>query len=919
MLFFSPRNSLEGHLHILDMTQCRIFAVPSVQLPTVHSITTARNLRQLAVPELDDWLSGSPAPPRPFTRSFEEVRHEPMVMLHSSGTTGLPKPVGYTHGCLAAHLSQLRPPVAEQDCYIMELASRAPRIFNGFPLFHAGGLFFPLALAIFTGVQIVFPPAGQPLDAGLVSLVHRHGNVQSTVLPPATLEDISKDSSSLDAIRHLQHIITGGAPLLKSAGDLIQAAGPRIYNLIASTETGAIPTLGTDQENWQYIRFAATYGIELWPHHDGLHELVIVRNEKYKGIQGIFENFPNLDEYSTQDLFRRHPDPDKSDHWISCGRIDDVIVLMNGEKFNPTTMEKHIRTHPMVSLALVSGRDRVQAALLVELRRDIQDRLEADRHTIVEDLWPTVELANRHSPAHGRLSKSFMIFTTPEKPMHRTPKGNVNRNSTLRLYEKEIDALYLSRERESFVNHIKISGESELSLDRLRHEIGQVSSVSARSLGSDENLFHLGIDSLHVLHLSHNLNAIVGKHLATPGMIYRNPTVAQLFGALQSSQSFGYSFTKEPIDTKSMMLEKYLANMPIVKRKAPRVVIITGSSGSLGSYLQRELANNRQFSKVFCLVRTLPAQLTGKGGKITFIKCDLSHPQLGLDYDVYSNLLYEVTDILHNAWQVNFNLSLESFDTHIRGVRHLVDFSARSKHNAHIFFLSSISAVMNSSSSTIMEQMYEGNDVATSGGYAESKHIAELLLHQAGLQSQVTSTICRIGQIAGPVHEDGIWNKREWLPSLVGSSKYMLCIPESLGSLDRIEWIPVDILASIIVELFESQARPSITQVYHVVNPSSVTWSSLLPVVEKHLGVSAQIVSLAAWTERMRASAIHIQDVQRNPAVKLLDFFEEKSREKSRSQPAFDMTNALKRSKVLAELHPVSQEWMSIWMDQWAF
>ena len=931
MLFLSPRNSLEGQLHIIDAVKCKIFAIPSVQLPAVHLITAARNLRHLAVPELEDWLSGPPAPSRPFAKSFEEVRHEPMAMLHSSGTTGLPKPVGYTHGCLAAHLSLLRPPIGDQGSYVMELASRAARLFNAFPLFHAGGIFFPLALAVFTGVQIVLPPAGQPLDAGLASSIHQYGNVQSAVLPPATLEDISKESSSLYALRHLKYIITGGAPLPKSVGDVIQSAGPRIYNMIASTETGSIPTLETDRENWQYLRFATTYGIELRPHHDGLHELVIVRNEKLKGNQGVFENFPDLDEYPTHDLFRRHTDPLKSDYWISCGRFDDVIVLLNGEKFNPITMEKHIRAHPIVSSALVSGRNRVQAALLVELRQGVQHQSESDKYKIVDELWPTIEQANRHGPAHGRLSKSFVIFTTPEKPMHRTPKGNVNRNSTISLYEKEINALYLIREPNSKANGFKAAGESRLSLDLLRHLVGQVSGIPMTTLKNDDNLFSLGMDSLHVLHLSHDLNAVVANHLAIPGLIYRNPSVVQLFSALQSSRTLGQAPTSERIGNSRMMLGKYILNLPIAKQKAPRVVILTGSSGSLGSFLLRELAKNVQFSKVYCLVRSLPEIVPVEHSKVTFIKCDFSDPQLGLDYDVYSNLLHNVTDILHNAWQVNFNLSLESFDPHIRGVRHLVDFSARSHHNAHIFFTSSVSAVMNLPSSTILEQVYEDVDVAASGGYPESKHIAELLLHQAGLQSHVPSTICRIGQIAGPVHEDGVWNKREWLPSLIISSKHILCVPDSLGSMDTIQWVPVDTLARIIVELFESEearrrsSSTMMTQVYHVVNPSTVSWSSILPVVAKHLGdgSGARVVSLSTWTDRLRAtSSESLEDVQdNNPALKLLDFFERNSQQQKtcRCQPTFDMTNALERSKILSELGPVSPEWMAVWMRQWGF
>lgn len=52
--------------------------------------------------------------------------------------------------------------------------------------------------------------------------------------------------------------------------------------------------------------------------------------------------------------------------------------------------------------------------------------------------------------------------------------------------------------------------------------------------------------------------------------------------------------------------------------------------------------------------------------------------------------------IIHNAWKVDFNHSLETFEAvHIRGVRNLIDFSVAGPLRPRIVFISSISAVGN--------------------------------------------------------------------------------------------------------------------------------------------------------------------------------------------------------------------------------
>lgn len=54
----------------------------------------------MRVPEnksLQYWLRDAEVPHYPFTKTFEEAKHEPFAVIHTSGSTGMPKPVIATH------------------------------------------------------------------------------------------------------------------------------------------------------------------------------------------------------------------------------------------------------------------------------------------------------------------------------------------------------------------------------------------------------------------------------------------------------------------------------------------------------------------------------------------------------------------------------------------------------------------------------------------------------------------------------------------------------------------------------------------------------------------------------------------------------------------------------------------------------
>lgn len=89
-----------------------------------------------------------------------------------------------------------------------------------------------------------------------------------------------------------------------------------------------------------------------------------------------------------------------------------------------------------------------------------------------------------------------------------------------------------------------------------------------------------------------------------------------------------------------------------------------------------------------------------------------------------------LTLIIHNAWRVDFNLSLSSFEPHIHGVRNLIDLarSARYASSLRFLFTSSVGSAQSWNSKSLgpyPEYVITDPHCAVGNGYGESKYISE--------------------------------------------------------------------------------------------------------------------------------------------------------------------------------------------------
>ena len=486
-----------------------------------------KQLKQVFVPELDHLLECTPVETVEFSKSWDASRFDPFVRIHTSGSTGIPKLVTLRHGSFSA-IDAMQ--TLENDDLAHRLGG-GKRVFSSFPQFHVAGITYNLAGPCWVDSTIVLPPPG-PLDVEVVNTAHVSAKVGHSLLPPSVLVDIVKNEDYSRNLSALSGVLFAGGPLPQETGDFI-ASRTNLMSSIGTTEANMMPQLPKDQEDWQYFRFnTAGGGLEFRQRDSDIFEMVIVRRPELDLLQPVFVTFPNFQEFETKDLYEKHPL--KPGLWKYKLRLDDIIVLSNGEKLNPVTMESIICTCPIVNACIVVGQGHFQAAAVIEVQPEASLK---DKVTMINSIWPFVQKANAATVNHGRIAKQLILLADPAKPFAKAGKGTIQRAATTKLYEQEIEALYHNVENSQVqgLDHstrIDFSSpqKSIQSLHRFMKDELQIADIS-----DNEDFFALGIDSLQLISLVRAINTARPSLPIDLKHVYNHPSIVQLVESLHST------------------------------------------------------------------------------------------------------------------------------------------------------------------------------------------------------------------------------------------------------------------------------------------------------------------------------------------------------------------------------------------------
>ncbi|KAI0425723.1 hypothetical protein F5Y09DRAFT_320969 [Xylaria sp. FL1042] len=957
VVFPSPGNTIPANIGLFKKVGAiTLFHAPEVLdmlSPLINATkTTITPVMTLGYEEL---LSETTVEVYPFKGTFDEVCETPFMGLHTSGTSGHPKPIYWNHTAAATMASFLDPNVHgpnENDQNALRELMFGTTVTVLFPLFHFGGIAPLLSSIHCENTVVLLWPGTRPAPANVTTLL-RAAKCTAAFLPPAILEPMAGHPPALEALSQLRLVGYSGGSVNPIRGQELAKHIRKFFPIMASTEGGPVHSISPeDSSHWNAFKFIDV-GQRMEEVAPGFYELVFPRTSLINKTNAYFHTFSHLQtEYRTSDLFS--PIEGQDTWWVYRGRADNWMTLSTGLKMDPTDVEHAISSHPDVLGAIIAGAYRFQPCLLVELKQPPVDQ-EAQAKAL-DTLWPTIAKANEKAPRAGRIPRELVLFATESKPFLRASKGTIQRVLTIREYAEAIDNLYATAEESLLTSGLPSlkSTDSESITTLLRAILSQTLHETDAFINADDDLFLHGLDSLGISIVLARLKATLRLHgvsdeklqLIKNQLIYKGPTLAQMADAISSLLSAGTAEGAESLvnqKTLDQMLQTYEQKLTTLMvgdlenstttAQNEHTVILTGSTGSVGSYVLASLIARKDVKKIFCLnrgpdaskkqvasfrARGLPG-LDLNGDRVVYLRTALHEPKLGLSDDEYMTLVREATTTVHNAFPVNFLLNLPAFESQFQALVNLLQLTIDGNKSPTVLFVSSISAGMPvTAQNYVVPQAVLNRDDARDilhQGYAQAKYVCERLLEKFASASQNRrAAVLRVGQVCGPVEGTGTWNQSEWTPSLVISSKFLGASPKSIGNL-TVNWVPVDKLGNIVSELISATSSKECNAftVYNIVNPTVTPWDDLLPALEK---IAPAVVEAKEWLERLETSDKGHHLINQNPGIKLIDFYKE-TMLGSPVEITTKMDNILEVSETMRSLPRVEIEHLQRWMQGW--
>ncbi|CEJ59944.1 hypothetical protein PMG11_08542 [Penicillium brasilianum] len=435
MVMPSPLITPEAQNRILSVKNCKIYLRPASMADKVAEILKeTHGFQVITVPEIEEIMKEEEAPVFTYPKSWEEGKDDPWLVFHTSGTTGNPKPLTWSHGMMA--VPDIMTSLPDLELSVLHKFAQ-DRWYTPLPSLHLVGTVMVLAMTSFLESTIVIGPAVQP-SANLVVDILQYGRVDGALMIPSLIEELCLTDTGLQSLRSLKCLLYTGAPLNTKAGEKL-VSHVHIAPMAGSTEGGLFLTKLHDKKDaWDYISFQAHASAELVPRFDKLHELVFVRRPGCL-VPLVFQVKPDLERFETNDMLVEHPV--HKGLWKFIGRGDDYVNFSHGDGMHASLIEAEIENHPAVKAALIGENGRPAPVLLVELVPNAVADNEKSRFTA--SLQPFIDNANVRCHDCVKLSLDRLILAQHEKPFVRNVKGGVVRMQTLALYKDEISAIFV--------------------------------------------------------------------------------------------------------------------------------------------------------------------------------------------------------------------------------------------------------------------------------------------------------------------------------------------------------------------------------------------------------------------------------------------------------------------------------------------
>lgn len=544
VLFLSTRLSTEAYINLLKQTECRTILhapLPAIEKAVSDIKSQHEGLCTDTIPPSSSYLNSTKLSELVYTGT-SEAGQKTAFIIHSSGSTGLPKPIFQSHRACVSNYAVSK----DFRSYFLTL-----------PLYHNHGLstFFR---AVVKGRPISIYNASLPLTGGSLLKSLESTKPESFHCVPYALKLLAEVDGGIEALSKTKQVLFGGSSCPDELGDKLTQGGVRLLSHYGATEMGQLMTSDRPLNDtaWNYIRPLANVAPYLLfdPLEDGSFECVVLDGLPAK-VTSNSDNPPN--SFRTSDCFTKHPSIPNA--WKYLGRIDDRVTLMNGEKVLPIPVEHRIRQNRFVKDVLVVGLGKLMPGLLVVPSEDASG---LDKAQIMTAIWTDIAAANANAEAFSQISKDMVRILDVGSWYPSTDKGTMIRKACYKHFADLIDNMYApdnGADNEDTAQNsgsklaLSVSGIEEFLLNAMKNDLG-LSHVAA-----DTDFFGAGMDSLQAI----KAHGIVKRYLDI-GNGTLNTNAFFDFGNVKGLAAHLYSLrigevvkAESEVDVMAELIEKY--------------------------------------------------------------------------------------------------------------------------------------------------------------------------------------------------------------------------------------------------------------------------------------------------------------------------------------------------------------------------
>lgn len=769
-------------------------------------------------------------------------------IIFTSGSTGNPKGVAIGHLSLSSLTSSLSEALGVGPS-IRYLAISSISFDASI-----AELFVPLS----SGSTLVLAPDGSARNPEiLASLIDSH-SINMMQATPTTWKSL------LVAFPNRYWCLSahsmGEALPMDLAGEL-QERCDNLWNLYGPTEATVYVTANSVRKEFQALANAPVEaplaGCELWILDACQHPVAAgVPGELYlcgphlasgywqdpQATANAFMKLPHLAPedrvfYRTGDLARK----------LESGAIEiigrrDHQVKVRGHRIELGEIEATLLRHPNVSAAAVVISTRNNVSYVDAFVCSDTPLAEIQLTSFVRDVLPPymvpsniVQLPSLPVNVNGKIDRKALsnLDLTPARPV--IERSNTNETSSLML---DILSRLLGRDL---------------------HD-------------ADVSIFDLGADSLKAVEFRILVNKELNTNL-TMADIFENPVISVL-----ADISNGRSAQPSCDYLSDINLPIEFGETPIAAAGNPSRILLTGSTGYLGSRILKELLAN-EHATVVCLIRAKDADearerlidsmakhrvflLENWFKRVEFVTGALGLPLLGMPKERYEELAGNVDSVVHCGALVNFALPYASMRGNVLGTRDLIQFCGEERAK-YLHFVSTYS-VLDASAEKLAECIDVPHHAMLNFGYAQSKWVCEKLISKA-IDKGLKCSIYRPSRIISGTPGDML-NHADFYSLVLAASIASGSTPVDAGTDNFVD------VRAVARRIAIAALRPiAENAALHLCADQWTPWEALLTKLEEH-GFRFTRVPYQSWVDGLRRSATSIASLR--PLAEIIPFLD---------------------------------------------